>query len=99
MTKELCGAEALPLTQCLFYAADASTVEPKLAVEARTEEEARHRLQSLLEWYQFGTLKDLVVLRLDGAMPAGLPVFLDAFFFIGNFGSVETGTLSGENVH
>lgn len=93
MTKGLCAAEALPLTQRLFCAVDPSTFEPKLAVEARTEEEARHRLQSLLKWYHFGAVKDLVVLRLDGAIPAGLPMFLDAFFSISNFGCGDTGTL------
>lgn len=100
MSKRTFPAELLPITHRLFCAADASTLQPKLAVEARTEQEARHRLHQVINWFGLGRLDNFIVLRLDGAVPRGVPTFMEAFFSAHNLGRGGTGEVTGtSDVH
>lgn len=100
MIRQLFPAESVPITYRLFCAADAATFRPKLAVEARTEQEARHRLHKVMEWFGLGRLDNFIVLRLDGAVPRGVPRFLEAFFSAHNLGCGGAGAVPGtSDVH
>lgn len=100
MNRRLFPAESVPITHRLFCAADASTSQPKLAVEARTEQEARRRLHQVINWFGLGGLDNFIVLRLDGAVPRGVPTFMEAFFSAHNLGCGGTGAVTGtSDVH
>ncbi len=79
MSGRLHVVEPLSIRHPLFCGADATTMAPRLVVEAESLEQARRRVRYVAEWLGFGPWRDFAVLEFKGQV-AGLPTFFCAFF-------------------
>ena len=79
MTGRPNAVEPLSIRHPLFCGADATTMAPRLVVEAESLEQARRRVRHVVDWLGFGPWKDFAVLEFKGQV-AGLPIFFCAFF-------------------
>ena len=79
MNGRLHAVEPLSIRHPLFCGADATTMAPRLVVEAESLEQARRRVRHVVEWLGFGPWRDFTVLEFKGQV-AGLPTFFSAFF-------------------
>ena len=83
MTGRPNAVKPLSIRHPLFCGADATTMAPRLVVEAESLEQARRRVRHVVEWLGFGLgfgpWRDFAVLEFKGQV-AGLPTFFSAFF-------------------